>query len=203
MTTGVVFDFGGVMTASPKPLKLMALVDELGLEWRPFDEGFGKYRNRYDQGTMTIGEMYDLILGEAGIRVDTETRTRIEAADTESWLSRNPETLEWMRELKAAGFKIGILTNMSPLFAPIFKSEYADYVTLADALVISGEEKLVKPMKEIYELLQRRIGLKPEELCFVDDLDANCEAARACGWQAIRFESVAKARAQLKGLGTK
>lgn len=188
MTKGFVFDFGGVMTASPKPLKLMELVEALGLEWRPFEDGFRKYRSLYDQGVLEIGEMYDRILGEAGIEVDRGIRARIEAADTESWLLRNEDTLRRMRGIKAKGFKIGILTNMSPLFAPIFRREYADFAELADAIVISGEEKLVKPMPEIYRLMERRIGLKPEEICFVDDLPENCEAARRCGWLAMEFE---------------
>ena len=94
-----------------------------------------------------------------------------------------------MRELKAKGFKIGILTNMSADFAVRFRKAFADYAALADATVVSGEEGMFKPQKRIYDLLKARIGLHVDELCFIDDVEANCEGARRCGWQAIRFES--------------
>ena len=60
---------------------------------------------------------------------------------------------------------------------------------IADVAVVSGEEGMFKPQKRIYDLLKARIGLHVDELCFIDDVEANCEGARRCGWQAIRFES--------------
>lgn len=198
MIEGVVFDFGGVMTTSPLPLRLKAVTDGLGIDWRIFVDGFARHRLGYDQGVITIREMYDRILCEAGVRLDAEARERIERADTESWLYRNEETLGLMERLKAKGLKLGILTNMSPLFAPLFKRHFADFIALSDALVISGEEQLVKPMPEIYRLLETRIALKPGALCFVDDLEKNCEAARVCGWRAVRFESVPQVEAELE-----
>ena len=92
-----------------------------------------------------------------------------------------------MRELKALGLKIGILTNMPPAMAPRFRETFADFIALADAMVISGDEGIFKPQPCIYELLRTRIGLPARELCFVDDVEANCEAARRAGWSAIRF----------------
>ena len=94
------------------------------------------------------------------------------------------------RLLKARGLKIGILTNMSPKFArEHFESVFADFISLADAMVISGDEGIVKPSREIYDLLRGRIALPAGSLCFVDDLEKNVAAARAAGWQAIRFMS--------------
>ena len=56
-------------------------------------------------------------------------------------------------------------------------------------MVISGEEKTFKPKPEIYDILQNRIQLPAEELCFIDDVEKNVAGAIACGWQAIRFVS--------------
>ena len=54
-------------------------------------------------------------------------------------------------------------------------------------MVISGDEGIVKPQREIYDLLRSRIGLPAEELCFVDDVEKNVNGARVAGWNAIRF----------------
>ena len=189
-TKGVVFDFGGVMTTmKTMPLRVKKLTDEFGIDWADVVRGFDRYRRLFDGGFLTADEMYDLIWADADVELPDDVRARIVEEDFASFLGeyRNLRTLEWMRSLKASGFKIGILTNMSAPMGPRFRRAYAEFIELADAMVISGDELMFKPQKRIYDLLQSRIGLGEDELCFVDDIEENCEAARKCGWHAIRF----------------
>jgi 2-haloacid dehalogenase len=41
----------------------------------------------------------------------------------------------------------------------------------------------------------------PERTLFIDDVQHNVDAARAAGWQALRFESPAQLGAELRGRG--
>lgn len=183
----VVFDFGGVMTTSVMPERLRPLTDSLGISWDVIEKGFARYRCQHDAGFFTLAEMYAKIWADAGLTISSTDLNRIAEVDRPSWLYRNERTLAWMRELKAAGYRIGILTNMSPEFAPLFRRHFADFIELGDALVISGEVGLYKPQREIYELLRMRICLPASELVFVDDVEANVRGAEAAGWRAIRF----------------
>ncbi len=183
----VVFDFGGVMTTSVMPERLRPLTDSLGISWDVIEKGFARYRCQHDAGFFTLAEMYAKIWADAGLTISSTDLNRIAEVDRSSWLYRNERTLAWMRELKAAGYRIGILTNMSPEFAPLFRRHFADFIELGDALVISGEVGLYKPQHEIYELLRMRICLPASELVFVDDVEANVRGAEAAGWRAIRF----------------
>ena len=187
----VVFDFGGVMTKTTMPERVRRCAADYGIDWEALASGFTRYRRLMDGGFITLEQMYDLIWADADIELTDEAKARILAEDTASFLQgyRNEQTLAWMRELKGKGFKIGILTNMPPAFVPHFHETYADFIALADALVISGEEGMFKPQRRIYDLLKTRIGLHVDELCFIDDVEANCDGARRCGWHAIRFES--------------
>lgn len=187
----VVFDFGGVMTTTTMPERVRACVAKYGIDWSHLEAGFARYRRLMDGGFITMDQMYDLIWADADITLSDEVKARILEEDHASFLegARNLKTLAWMRELKAKGFRIGILTNMSVDLARRFRKTFADFIALADAMVISGEEGLFKPQRRIYDLLKDRIGLHVDELCFIDDVEANCEGARRCGWQAIRFES--------------
>ena len=187
-TSAVVFDFGGVMTTSTMPQRVMALAKEKGIDWSVFVDGFDAHRLDYDAGRITLEELYARIWADAGLSVSDETAAAFIRADNESWCHRNERTLEWMKSLKGRGFKIGILTNMAPKFArERFRSRFADFIELADAMVISGDEGIVKPQREIYDLLRSRIGLPAGELCFIDDVEKNVDGARAAGWNAIRF----------------
>ena len=190
MIKGVVFDFGGVMTTSTVPQRVLALCKETGIPWETVHAGFEKYRLFYDGGFLTLQEMYDKIWADARLDPAPDVRRRFLEADVASWLYRNERTREWMASLKKRGYRIGILTNMAPSFArEHFRTRFADYLALADAYVISGDEKLYKPQPEIYALLVKRIGLAPAELVFIDDLEKNIAAAKACGWHGIHFVS--------------
>lgn len=186
---GVVFDFGGVMTTCTMPERVRPIVDELGIPWKALEDGFAKYRRLMDGGFMGFDEMYRKIWEEAGVTLSDEVQARILEEDMASFLYPNMRTLAWMRQLKAEGYKIGILTNMWADFGRKFRETFPQFIELADAMVVSGEEHMYKPMKEIYDLLRDRIGLRSEELLFVDDAPGNCEGARKAGWKALRFIS--------------
>lgn len=186
---GIVFDFGGVMTTCTMPDRVRPIVDSLGIPWKVLEDGFARYRRLMDGGFISMAEMYDVVAADAALTIPPEAMGKIIEADVASYLYPNLRTLEWMKELKSKGYKIGILTNMCREFAEKFRQYFPEFIAQADAIVISGEERMYKPQRRIYELLAERIGLKAEDLVFIDDVEGNCEGARAAGWQAIRFES--------------
>lgn len=195
--SGIVFDFGGVMTTCTMPDRVRPIVEKLGLSWSALANGFERYRRQMDGDMITMDEMYGRIWADAGISVSPEIQARILEEDVASFLYRNERTLAWMQDLKARGYRIGILTNMSSEFGKRFRETFHDFIELSDAMVISGEARMYKPMREIYELLQGRIALRPGELCFIDDVEGNCAGARSAGWRAIRFTDNDKAAAAL------
>ena len=191
--TACVFDFGGVMTPSLMPELVRPVVAELGVDWNDVVLGYARHRRLMDGDMITMEEMYRRIWAEIGLELSPADLERIVAADRESFIARDEGTLSFMRALKSRGYGIGILTNMPTSFAPYFRRVFADYVALADAVVISGEEHLFKPMREIYDLMKERMGRPAGELCFFDDVEANCQGARDAGWHAIRFLSSVQA----------
>jgi putative hydrolase of the HAD superfamily len=197
---GIVFDFGGVISAAHDETfwaKAKALTgwsrEEIWAGWR-------KHRWMLDADFITPQGLYYLIGKEMGAVPHAQTLDRLAEMDYDSWAVPNPETLAWARELKDAGFKIGILTNMPTNFIPWFNRAAADFRALADAEVISGAEHIVKPDPAIYALMAKRLELPPESLCFFDDMLPNVEAAQKCGWQSAQFTSVAAAREALAAL---
>ncbi len=199
-TKGIVFDFGGVMTPMLMPEMVRRLVDNLGVDWDAVVAGYGKYRRQMDGDLISMEEMYRRIWADMKLSLAPAVCRELVDADLCSYFGRDLATLELMKSLKARGFKIGILTNMHTRFATHFRVIFADYIALADAMVISGEEHLYKPQPEIYELMRARMNLPADALVFIDDAPENCDGARAAGWRAIRFTSAAQASAELDRL---
>lgn len=184
---GVVFDFGGVISVSPmEGWELYPFCAARGVDRTTVAAGWKRYRHLWDGGFISFDEMYRRIFADAGVEISGADLEELWEIDAVGWIRNlRPETLDLMRMLKAQGKKLGILSNMSPDFYDrLFVPRAADYRALADVEVISGLEKLYKPERPIYDLTQRRMGLSPERLLFLDDTPVNVNAARSYGWQA-------------------
>ena len=84
-------------------------------------------------------------------------------------------------------YKNYVLSNWS---AETFIGMENDYPFLNqfDGLVISGEEKMVKPQKEIFQLAIDRFNLIPNETVFIDDRLENISASIDFGFQTIHLK---------------
>ena len=69
---------------------------------------------------------------------------------------------------------------------------------LVDLMIFSDEEGIAKPDARIYHLAAGRLGVRPEEAIFVDDVPRNVEAARAVGMLAVHFRDTAQAVAEIE-----
>lgn len=66
-----------------------------------------------------------------------------------------------------------------------------DFAGLVDTIVYSHEVGVAKPDPAIYEITADRVGVRPEEIVFLDDSIACVAAARAAGWQAVHHVDTA------------
>lgn len=120
------------------------------------------------------------------------------------WHARTLEPMEGMadllRELKEKGMHIYLLSNanlkLRSYFPRIPGSE------CFDGLMVSAEERLLKPQHEIFEALLSRFGLKAEECFFVDDAPANVEGAAEAGLSGtVFYGDVPRLRRELRKAG--
>ena len=185
---GVVFDFGGVMTVSPKDddWPVYAYCAKFGVDRAAVDRGWQRYRNLWDGGFIPFAELYGRTFADAGATIGAAQLDVLWELDAADWFrTMRTDTLALMRRLKASGKKLGVLSNLSPeSYERLFVPRCAEYRALLDAEVISGLELLYKPEEPIYRLMERRMGLPPDRLIFLDDTEANVLAARAFGWRA-------------------
>jgi putative hydrolase of the HAD superfamily len=60
---------------------------------------------------------------------------------------------------------------------------------LVDTIVYSHEVGLAKPDPAVFRLTERRLGVEPREIVFLDDHLGHVEAARTLGWHAVHHRS--------------
>lgn len=107
--------------------------------------------------------------------------------------------VEVLRELRASGLPLYALTNWSAEVFPLARKQY-EFLGWFDEIIVSGEERIIKPDKEIYDVLVQRTGLDPATTVFIDDSRSNVLAAEELGFTAIEFHDADRLREELARL---
>jgi len=202
----VVSDFGGVLT-TPLLTSFLAVQDEIGIS--PEDLGKAMRTIAEEDGG---NPLYALERGEIAETAFLERLTdglepllghrphlhRFREVYFAA-LDPNEEMIELMRELKAAGRRMALLTNNVREWEPLWRT-MLPVDEIFETVVDSGFVGCRKPEARIYELTLERLGLAAEACLFVDDIEVNCEGARKAGMSAVHFRDNEQAVAEIRGL---
>jgi epoxide hydrolase-like predicted phosphatase len=101
-----------------------------------------------------------------------------------------------IRALRGKGVRTGLLSNSWGCDG--YPRE--DFAELFDAVVLSGEVGMRKPEPRIFQHAAELVGVAPAECVFVDDVQANVNAAIACGMTGVRHTDPASTKTTLTQL---
>lgn len=176
----IVFDLGGVVFArdprkfEPEFIDFFSYITlpEMPKFWEDYDRGIVSY----DEVLTSLAEYNscDRALAEKNLSRSIVTQEEI------------PSTKRLIADLKAAGYRLYVLSNMSKEFIEFLRKR--EVYAYFDGEVVSCEEHVVKPEAEIYQRLVERYDINPSETLFVDDRPKNIVAARQLGWQGFDFD---------------
>ena len=97
-------------------------------------------------------------------------------------------SVQILRELKQKGVPVFALTNWSAQTFPTARRLFP-FLSEFDGMVVSGEEKCIKPDPRLYQILLNRYHLRAPESIYIDDNPANVAAAASLGFTAVHFMS--------------
>lgn len=104
------------------------------------------------------------------------------------------ETVDLLAALRSLQkHRLYALTNWSAETFPWAKRNFG-FLHWFEGIVVSGEEKTLKPRPEFYQILLNRYQVDPVQALFIDDNLRNVEAASALGMDSIHFKSPAQLR---------
>jgi putative hydrolase of the HAD superfamily len=184
----VVFDYGGVHCHLPVASEIDRLAAPFGLSRDKFWRMYAQLRGPYDRGMIEAREYWRTMAQCAGVLLSEAQYASLQAADLAMWSDYNSSMLALAAELRDAGVKTGILSNMLADMLEKLRAE-ADWLPLFDVQVYSCDLGLVKPDEAIYDRLIEELAVAPARILFVDDIGANVEGAKRAGLQAVLFES--------------
>lgn len=103
-------------------------------------------------------------------------------------------------ELRGRNLRLYALTNWSHETFPIAWDRY-DFLHWFAGVMVSGQERLLKPDPAIFRRLLSRFGLLPQRTIYIDDASRNVDAARRLGMHGLLFRDAATLRAELCAAG--
>ena len=121
-------------------------------------------------------------------------------AGSKPWGDRSQAAWRFLECLRRNGVRNYAITNFSAEKFAVARAAFP-FLDAFDGIVVSGEERIVKPDAAIFRLLLDRYGLVAADCLFIDNSLANVLGARAVGMQAHHFESPAALRSELSRHG--
>jgi putative hydrolase of the HAD superfamily len=201
----VIWDFGGVFTSSPFEA-FNRLEAELGAPKdhirrvnaaNPHENAWALFeRNEIDPARFD-----ELFLEES-----TALGFAIRGADVLPRLSGElrPRMVAALKACKAAGFKVGCITNNVVSMHSPGQDEgqraagaMGQVMPLFDAIIESSKAGIRKPDPRIYQMMCELLAVKPEACVYLDDLGINCKPAAGLGMTAIKVVDVDQTLADL------
>ena len=197
MIKNIIFDIGNVLS---------------DFRWREFlkDRGFDDGMvERIGRASVLVDTWYEFDKGvysdedvvELFVKNDPDIASDIHRAfdNVEGMVRLKPETMGWIKSLKARGYRLYYLSNFSHK-AEVQCPESVSFIPFMDGGILSYKVKKTKPDPEIYTELLTMYGLRAEESVFIDDTPKNVAAAEKLGIKGIRYETHDQALKELERL---
>jgi 2-haloacid dehalogenase len=194
----VVFDVGNVLYQwSLRALFAPRIADVDQLNWFLCNVVTPEWHFQHDAGR----PIADMVAERKAEFPDHADLIEIYATNfNESIFAPVPGALEIVDELAARDVPIFGITNFGAEFWAGFRPTAPVFDHFTD-IIVSGEEKIMKPDPAIYQLALRRFGLSPGEGMFVDDRLENVDGAAANGFAGHHFSDAAGLRRDLARFG--
>jgi putative hydrolase of the HAD superfamily len=192
----VISDFGGVLT-NHLIEAFLAYQDESGISMEQLGRGMQRVAER--DGEYPLYRLERGEIGEAEFLESLSWALTEEIGRTPDFqrfsevyfdaLNPNEPMLHLMRELRARGYLLAILTNNVREWEAKWRAKLP-VDEIFDLVVDSAWVGMRKPEPGIYRLtLERLGGVDPGQCLFIDDNELNVQAARELGMHTVHFQS--------------
>lgn len=181
--TAVIFDYGNVLSAPQGPAEVEMMTSILDVTADHFHQVYWRFRLAYDEAALDDVSYWHQVARQLSRSLAEEQIARLVEADSQSWAYPDRVLPQWARELRAAGIKTALLSNM-----PTSVRDHilrCHWLPRFDQRIFSCDVRVAKPAQAIFQHCLIGLNVNPQEVLFLDDRPENVEAAEALGLHGI------------------
>ncbi|MGC9598824.1 MAG: HAD-IA family hydrolase [Minisyncoccia bacterium] len=195
----VVFDFGGVIELNKNGSSVKYVADALSIPVDELRKVYFQYNHLANVHNMTYEDVMVKAVRTFDKSEATADRVRELMRSHKEGHTINTNLFPLFSALRRSGYKVAILSNNRTDLRQRLEKQHI--LPLVDEVVISVEIGHQKPDKEAFDAVFRKLGVRPEEVVFVDDIPKSLEKASEIGYHPILFSNNDQLRADLEKLG--
>jgi putative hydrolase of the HAD superfamily len=200
----IISDFGGVLT-SPLLDSFASFQESSGISIHELGSAMAAVARRngtnplfeLETGRMTEREFLQSLADELTDRLGRPVELHGFGERYLAELHPNDRLIDYMRQLRARGYKMAICTNNVREWEPLWRAKLP-VDEIFDVVVDSAFVGTRKPEPRIYEITLERLGVPAEGALLVDDVEVNCTAAHELGIQAVWFRDADQAIGEIE-----
>jgi len=187
----LIMDFGGVITYSLfercRDIEQLYQLPDGSLNWTgPFDPLGDEFWQQYLSGQISERDYWYTRCGELGQILREKITIRKLVTDLRNFKpSVRPEAETLIRQARAQGCRVGLLTNELELFHGPEVYDAFEILDSFDTIVDATHTGILKPEPQAYQLAVESLDTSFESVVFVDDQQKNVDGAIDCGIEAI------------------
>lgn len=194
----IIFDVGGVLIRTADRSSRQRLEERLGLAaWESEKLVFNSDTGQMAQkGEVTNDALWQAVADHLKLAPE-----ELEQFKQEFWGGDvlDTEMVELIRRLRKR-YKTAIISNATDSLRKTLQTSHP-IADAFDLIVVSAEEKVMKPHPEIYQRTLEKLGCHAAESIFIDDFAENIAAARSLGMNVIHFNPSINLAAELQEFG--
>ena len=197
MRSAFISDFGGVLT-SPLSEGFLAYQEESKVSLEELGAAMARATETHGEHPLFVLERGEISEREFADRLERElpsgfSLTRLREVYFER-LVPNAPMIAFARELRERGLRTALLTNNVREWEPLWRAKLPELDEIFEVVVDSAFVGPAQARSADLRADARATRARSAAECvFLDDLDVNCEAARALGMHAVRFEDTSRA----------
>ena len=184
----LIFDYGGVLVRHQTDEDQARLAEIAGIAKDTFTELYWSDRLDYDKGLISCGEYWQHLAERARTKLSQSAIEQLVEVDNVSWMQFDSVMWEWIDQLRSAGKRVAMLSNMPRELGEALRSR-TQKLSSFDNVTLSYEVHAAKPEAAIYEHCLEGLAVSPEKAIFLDDRIVNVQGAEVLGIRAIQFTS--------------
>lgn len=206
MYQAVIWDFGGVVTASPfeafnryeaergLPPNVIRRINSINADSNAWSK-----LERAEIDADTFDRLFAAEARALGCEIPGRAVLALLAGEV------RPRMVAAIDQCRRSGLKLGCITNNAPSDAAGYAGDTAGALSPAaeamqrfDVVIESSKAGIRKPDPRIYAMMCEALAVEPKACVYLDDLGINCKPAAAMGMTAIKVTSEEQA---LQALG--
>lgn len=138
----------------------------------------------FEAGRIDSRQFYEALVQALGVRPDYDRLALAASAIFEV----NPRVLGIAAQLRAAGYRLGVLSNTCALhWEYVTSGRYAMFPETFEVHALSYRIGALKPDVAMFRAAAELAGVPPDAIFYVDDIPGHVEGARAAGFDAVVY----------------